>query len=177
MFTPRNLQLYWNLLPLSSKSACNVSGLGRSPGEGNGNPYQYSCLENSMDRGAWWAAVHGVAKSQILHFSSKNVLTFNLLVLLLDLQRRDKMQKQKKKYISIYKSCLHLLSILSQVWPTHLFSSGILQLPTWNTSFKKLARRKVHIGAQLRVLSIHIHVVPLRLGKRHWQHPRSLHAF
>ena len=34
---------------------------GRSPGEGNGNPLQYSCLENSMDGGAWWAAVHGVA--------------------------------------------------------------------------------------------------------------------
>ena len=39
------------------------SELGRSPGEGNDNPFQYSCLENSMDRGAWWAAVHGVAKS------------------------------------------------------------------------------------------------------------------
>ena len=39
-------------------------GLGRSPGEGNGNPLQYSCLENPMDRGAWWATVHGVAKSQ-----------------------------------------------------------------------------------------------------------------
>ena len=39
--------------------------LGRSPEEGNGNPLQYSCLENSMDRGAWWATVHGVAKSQI----------------------------------------------------------------------------------------------------------------
>ena len=37
---------------------------GRSPGEGNGNPLQYSCLENSMDRGAWWATVHGVTKSQ-----------------------------------------------------------------------------------------------------------------
>ena len=36
---------------------------GRSPGEGNGNPVQYSCLENSMDRGAWWATVHGIAKS------------------------------------------------------------------------------------------------------------------
>ena len=37
---------------------------GRSPGVGNGNPLQYSCLENSMDRGAGWAVVHGVAKSQ-----------------------------------------------------------------------------------------------------------------
>ena len=37
---------------------------GRSPGEGNGTPLQYSCLENPMDGGAWWAAVHGVANSQ-----------------------------------------------------------------------------------------------------------------
>ena len=42
----------------------SIPGLGRSPGEGNGNPLQYSCLENHMDRGAWWAIVHGVAKSQ-----------------------------------------------------------------------------------------------------------------
>ena len=41
-----------------------IPGLERSYGEGNGNPLQYSCLENSMDRGAWWAIVHGVAKSQ-----------------------------------------------------------------------------------------------------------------
>ena len=40
-----------------------IPGSGRSPGEGNGNPFQYSCLENSMDRGAWRATVHGVAKS------------------------------------------------------------------------------------------------------------------
>ena len=52
------------------ETACNagepgsVPGLGRSPREGHGNPLQYSCLENSMDRGAWWATVHGVAKSQ-----------------------------------------------------------------------------------------------------------------
>ena len=51
-------------------SACNVGdpgsipGLGRSPRERNGSPLQHSCLGNSMDRGAWWAAVHGVAKSQ-----------------------------------------------------------------------------------------------------------------
>ena len=52
------------------KSACNardlasILGLGRSPGEGNGNPLQYSCLEKSVDRGAGQAIVHGVAKSQ-----------------------------------------------------------------------------------------------------------------
>ena len=39
-----------------------IPGLGRSPGEGNGNPLQYSCLGNPMDRGAWWATVHGVTK-------------------------------------------------------------------------------------------------------------------
>ena len=41
-----------------------IPGLGRSPGEGNGNPLQYPCLENIMDRGAWWAAVHGVTKGR-----------------------------------------------------------------------------------------------------------------
>ena len=41
----------------------SIPGLGRSPGEGNGNSPQYSCLENSMDRGAWQAIVHGVPKS------------------------------------------------------------------------------------------------------------------
>ena len=50
-------------------SACNVGdlgsipGSGRSPGEGNGNPLQYSCLENPMDGEAWWATVHRVAES------------------------------------------------------------------------------------------------------------------
>ena len=51
------------------ESACNagdpdsIPRSGRSPGEGNGNPLQYSCLENPMDRGVWWATVHGVAKT------------------------------------------------------------------------------------------------------------------
>ena len=42
--------------------AGSIPGLGQSPGEGNGNPPQYSCLENSMDRGAWRATVHGAPK-------------------------------------------------------------------------------------------------------------------
>ena len=71
----------------------SIPGSGRSPGEGNGNPLQYSCLENPMDRGAWWATVHGVAKNRTrlsdftsLHFitshwsewpSSKSLQTIN----------------------------------------------------------------------------------------------------
>ena len=50
--------------PASAGDAGSIPGLGRSPGEGNGNPLQCSCLENSMDRGAWRAAVHEVAKSR-----------------------------------------------------------------------------------------------------------------
>ena len=55
---------------VDKESACNagdlgsISELGRFPGEGNGNPLQYSCLENSRDRGAQWATAHGVTKSQ-----------------------------------------------------------------------------------------------------------------
>ena len=71
--------------------ACNEGdlgsnpGLGRFPGEGNDNPHQYSCLENPMDGGAWWATVHGVAKSRTrlsdftsLHFTSLHSL-YNML--------------------------------------------------------------------------------------------------
>ena len=46
------------------QSLGSIPGLGRSPGEGNGKPLQYSCLENPMVGGAWWATVHGVPKSQ-----------------------------------------------------------------------------------------------------------------
>ena len=55
---------------VSKESACSAGdpgsspGLSRSPGEGNGNPLQYACLENPMDRGAWWTTVHRVPKSQ-----------------------------------------------------------------------------------------------------------------
>ena len=45
------------------RDAGSIPGLGRSPGGENGNPFQYSCLENSMDRGAWRAEVHGVSKN------------------------------------------------------------------------------------------------------------------
>ena len=76
------------------ESACiagdlgSIPGLGRSPGEGNGKPLQYSCLENPMDGGAWWATVHGVAKIRTrlsdftlgpyYFFPWRNVLTLSL---------------------------------------------------------------------------------------------------
>ena len=51
--------------PASTGDSSLIPGSGRSPGDGNGNALQYSCLENLMERGAWWATVHGVPKSQI----------------------------------------------------------------------------------------------------------------
>ena len=55
--TVKNLPAVWGDMGL-------IPGLGRSPGEGHGNPLQYPCLENPMDREAWWAIVHGVTESQ-----------------------------------------------------------------------------------------------------------------
>ena len=55
-----------------------IPGSGRSPGEGNGNPLQYSCLENSMNGGAWWATVHGVTESDTESQSRLSYFTFFL---------------------------------------------------------------------------------------------------
>ena len=51
-------------LPVSAGDQSSIPGSGSSSGGGNGNPLQYSCLENPMDRGTWWATVHRVTKSQ-----------------------------------------------------------------------------------------------------------------
>ena len=51
-------------LPANAGDSGSILGLGRSPGEGNGKPFQYSCLGNPMDRGTWCATVHGVTKSR-----------------------------------------------------------------------------------------------------------------
>ena len=69
---PTNIyaQLYLTCSSVGKEFACSardlglIPGLARSPGEGNGNPLQYPCLENLMDRGTWWTAVYGVAKSR-----------------------------------------------------------------------------------------------------------------
>ena len=60
----------------------SILGSGRSPGEGNGNPLQYSCLENAMDRGAWWATFHGVAE---LDTTDTNTFTLHTYILFTDL--------------------------------------------------------------------------------------------
>ena len=73
-------------LPVNAGDMGLIPGSGRSPGEGNGNPLQYSCLENPRDRGAWWAAVHGVAKihtltNTFIFFCDTGELNFNLVTL------------------------------------------------------------------------------------------------
>ena len=85
-------------------SACNVGDLGsipgseKSPGEGNGNPLQYSCLEKPMDGGAWRATVHGVAKSQTY---SDRATPLSLSKLLYSLQ------SEKKISVSLLITSLH----------------------------------------------------------------------
>ena len=84
------------------RSLGSIPGLGRSPGEGNGNPFQDYCLENPMDRGSWWATVHGVAKSRTrlsdftsVHFRSNylvsavvnHVLTMCIYLIYLHLEK------------------------------------------------------------------------------------------
>ena len=58
--------------PANTDDTGSTPGLGRSPGVGNGNSPQYSCLGNSMNRGAWWDTVHGVTKSQMLKLKLQN---------------------------------------------------------------------------------------------------------
>ena len=75
-----NVKNWLKNLPANARDPGLIPVLGNSPGEGNGTPLQYPCLENSMDRGAWRATVHGVAKSQTglsdLHFYFQAVLRF-----------------------------------------------------------------------------------------------------
>ena len=75
----------WGLGDSDGKeSVCNagdlssIPGLGRSPGEGNGNPFQYSCLKNFMDRGAWQATIHGVTKSWTRRVTNIFISIFHL---------------------------------------------------------------------------------------------------
>ena len=105
----------------SKESACNsgdagsIPGSGRSPGEGNGNPLQCPCLENPMDRRAWWATVHGVAKINTFTFTMRRTGR-NLHVEYGEMQRSTTVDQLNR-----YPSC-SLLSRCANV-PHHL--SGV----------------------------------------------------
>ena len=64
-------------LPANAGDLGSIPGSGRSPGEGNGNPFQYSCLGNSVDRGTWWAIVHGVANDFDTTYGLNNNILFH----------------------------------------------------------------------------------------------------
>ena len=64
--------------PASAGDESSILGSGRSPGEGNGNPLQYSCLGNPMDRGDWWATVHGVTKESDMTWRLNNNTVYHI---------------------------------------------------------------------------------------------------
>ena len=79
-----------------------TAGSGRSPGEGNGYPPQYFCLENSMDRGAWWATVHGVATHK-LDTTEQLTVTFSqaeMRNMFLETGSKDLVIKQQKTWLN-----------------------------------------------------------------------------
>ena len=96
-------------------------GLGRSPGEGNGNPLQYSCLENPMDRGAWWATVYGVTKcrTRLSDFAS--------------LHSADKLNKQDDNIKPCHTPFL--------IWNQSIISCPVLTVASWPTH--SVLRRQV----------------------------------
>ena len=101
----------------SKESACSVGdlvsipGLGRSPGGGHGNPLQYSCLENPMDRGVWRATVHGVAKSRTRLSDFTSLLhTVSMQQMLAFLIINSNNPKIQPEYLQII--CIQLLTSL-----------------------------------------------------------------
>ena len=84
-------------LPANAGDMGSILGSGRSPVEGNGNPLPYSCLENPMDGGAWWAAVHGVAKSRTR--LSDFTLTLHFHALEEDLAATEAMNEQAARSV------------------------------------------------------------------------------
>ena len=85
-------------LPANAGDVALIPGSGISPGRGNGNPLQYSCLENSMDRGAWWATVYGVTKSQTQLSTHTHTFLFDSFLELLSL---------------IFSFCLYIIFLIS----------------------------------------------------------------
>ena len=83
--------------PANAGDVGSIPGTGRSPGGGNGNPLQYSCLENPMDRGACQATVHGVTKSWIQLSDFTFIFMLNYLIILIEVLNISKRSPEKKK--------------------------------------------------------------------------------
>ena len=88
-------------LPANAEDVGSIPGLGRCPGVGNDNQLQYSCLKNSMDRGAWWATVHSVTKSQTqLNTHTQTICSSNST--LLGIQPKETKTPTQKIYVLPY---------------------------------------------------------------------------
>ena len=112
----------WNVGDLGS-----IPGWGRFPGEGNGNPLQYSCLENPMDGGAWWATVHRVARSQ------KRLSNFTSL--------QVRIPRLKSKFLPIF------LSFVYSDFMRKLLSAAEFEIEYfWFSNSVMLSKEKVNKG-------------------------------
>ena len=104
----------------------SIPGLGRFPREGNGNPLQDSCLENPMDRGAWWATVHGVAKSQTRLSYFTFVPSYILIIWKLDTSKGE---------VSTIYSCLSVFGLLDNLINKNkivIINRGAVDTPNWH---------------------------------------------
>ena len=102
----------------------SIPGLGRSPGGGNGSPLWYSCLENPMDRGAWWATVHGVTKSRtrLKQLSKHEQNAGGILEKLRDVQEDAELPRSQEDTVSVRMgwSTLYQVQLPNQFPPTHV---------------------------------------------------------
>ena len=76
-YSKQNLKIEYNMggKPFQLSKSYSISGSGRSLGVGNGNPLRYSCLKNSVNRGAWWVTVHGVTESDTTEYTHTHTHT------------------------------------------------------------------------------------------------------
>ena len=110
-----------NPLPANAGHANLIPGSGRSPGEGNGNPLQCSCLGNSMNRGAWWATVHGVTKGQdrMLLTEQQHMISRDIVSLVMNsdgVQPRSQVALSAEESLSVKKG-QHLPPTIPQPQP------------------------------------------------------------
>ena len=129
------------------RDASSIPGSGISPGEGHGNPLQYSCMENPMDRGTWWTAVHAVSKSQT-RFSDQttmnNMCLYMLCVCILQTIWRWSPEKSNRSLMEVLK---HLYCNYETKYPyTHSF---ILQSLLTTYSFQTLGRQHEQVTASV----------------------------